>query len=77
MEGCVLIRELVDLVLIKRSLALYIQSVIIRLIHRCHFVESAELFKFTKEKTLEFFVCKYLKKRLLNIYKSDLGRSYF
>ena len=49
----------------------------LRLVHKCPFVDSAEIYKLTKEKTLEFYVCKYLKKRLKKIYTSDLGHSPF
>lgn len=49
----------------------------LRLIHRCSFVETVDLFKFTKEKTLEQYVSRYLKKRLANAHRTDLGRSLF
>lgn len=49
----------------------------LRLIHRCPFVEAADLFKFTKEKTLEQYISRYLKKRLANAHRTDLGRSLF
>lgn len=49
----------------------------LRLIHRCPFIDADEIYKLTKEKSLDFYVCKYLKKRLKNIYTSDLGRSPF
>ena len=49
----------------------------LRLVHRCQFVEAEDLLNFTKEKSLDQFISKYLSKRLANAYKTDLGRSSF
>jgi len=49
----------------------------IRIVHRCPFVSAEDLVTVTKKKPLEFYAQRYIKKRLLNMYKSDLGRSLF
>jgi len=49
----------------------------IRLIHRCPFTNSEELLRVTKEVPLEQYICRYLKKRLANAHKTDLGSSMF
>jgi hypothetical protein len=51
--------------------------VVIRTVHRCPFVSAKDLFMVTQEDPLEIYVQRYIKKRLDNIYKSDLGRSLF
>jgi hypothetical protein len=51
--------------------------VAIRITHRCPYVAAKDLFTVTKEKPLEFYVKRYIKKRLERIYKSDLGSSLF
>ena len=51
--------------------------VAIRTVHRCPFVSAKDLFMVTQEDPLEVYVQRYIKKRLDNIYKSDLGRSLF
>lgn len=49
----------------------------LRLVHRCPFARATELFQITKEKSLEEYVKRYIKKRLERVGKSDLGRSPF
>ena len=49
----------------------------LRLVHRCPFARTTDLFRITKEKPLEFYVKRYIGKRLKQIEKSDLGRSLF
>jgi hypothetical protein len=49
----------------------------LRLVHRCPFITAEDMFKYTKEKPLEQYVCKYLQKRLANAHRTDLGRSMF
>jgi len=49
----------------------------LRLIHRCPFIEAGDIFSFTKEKTLDQYISKYLRKKLANAHKTDLGRSLF
>jgi hypothetical protein len=49
----------------------------IRIIHRCMLTSATELFALVKERKLEGYVAAYLKKRLLNMHKSDLGDSLF
>ncbi len=51
--------------------------VAIRITHRCPYVAAKDLFLVTKEKPLEFYVKRYIKKRMERIYKSDLGSSLF
>jgi hypothetical protein len=51
--------------------------VAIRAVHRCPYVSAKDLFSVTQEEPLEVYVQRYIKKRLENIYKSDLGRSAF
>jgi hypothetical protein len=51
--------------------------VAIRTVHRCLFVSAKDLIMVTQEEPLEVYVQRYIKKRLENIYKSDLGRSTF
>ena len=45
--------------------------------HRCPFVSATDLFYVTKEDPLKVYVQRYVKKRLANMYKSDLGHSLF
>ena len=40
-------------------------------------MKAVDLFMMTKEKPLSYYAQKYVKKRLENTYKSDLGRSPF
>jgi len=49
----------------------------LRLIHRCPYARATDLFQITKEKPLEYYVQRYIKKRLERIEKSDLVRSPF
>src|SRR3984957_9746625 len=49
----------------------------IRIVHRCPYVTAEDLFIVTKEKPLKLYAQRYIKKRLQNMYKSDLGRSPF
>jgi hypothetical protein len=49
----------------------------LRLIHRCPFVEANDIYVHTKEKPLDYYVSKYLQKRLAKAHTSDLGNSYF
>ena len=51
--------------------------VAIRIVYRCPYVSAKDLFTVTKEKTLEFYAQRYIKKRLEKMYKSDLGGSLF
>ncbi len=52
--------------------------VAIRIAHRCPFISASDLFTVTtREKSLEIYVQRYIKKRWENIYKSDLRRSLF
>jgi hypothetical protein len=45
----------------------------LRIIHRCPFVEALEIVRFTKEKPIENYVCKYLQKRLANAHRTMGG----
>jgi len=49
----------------------------IRIVHRCPYVAAEDLFIVTKERPLEYYVQRYIKRRLANMHKSDLGRSFF
>jgi hypothetical protein len=49
----------------------------IRIIHRRISISASDLFTLVKELRLEEYVAAYLKKRLLNMHKSDLGDSLF
>ena len=49
----------------------------IRIVHRCPYVKAEDLFTVTKQKRFKIYVQKYIKKRLENLYKSDLSRSPF
>jgi hypothetical protein len=49
----------------------------LRMIYRCSFTGIAEIFKYTKEPTLEYYVCKYLRKRFKKVHTTDLGYSHF
>src|SRR4051794_4485159 len=49
----------------------------IRIIHRCISTSATDLFALVKERRLEEYVAAYLKKRLFNMHKSDLGESLF
>jgi len=51
--------------------------VAIRIVHRCPYVSAEDLFTITKEKPLDFYAQRYIKKRLEKMYKSDLGGSLF
>ena len=51
--------------------------VALRLVHRCPFVSARNLFTITKEQTLNFYVEKYIQKRLKHMHTTDLGRSLF
>jgi hypothetical protein len=49
----------------------------LRLVYRCHWVSADNLFSLTKEKELDYYVGKYIQKRLNKLYKSDLASSLF
>jgi uncharacterized protein YlaI len=49
----------------------------LRVVQRCPFIEAEDIFKYTKEKPLKHYVCKYLQKRLAKARKTDLGHSKF
>ncbi len=49
----------------------------IRIIHRCLSTSATDLFTIVKERRFEEYLAPYLKKRLLNMHKSDLGDSLF
>lgn len=51
--------------------------VAMRLVHHAPFVRVADLFLFTQEEPLNKYVVRYIKKRLYNMYSSDLGSSHF
>jgi hypothetical protein len=47
--------------------------VAIKIIKRCPYVSAEDLFTVTKEKPLDYYAHRYIKKRLEKMYKSDLG----
>ena len=49
----------------------------IRIVPKCPYVKAEDLFTVTKEKPLKIYAQKYIKKRLENLYKTDLSRSPF
>ncbi len=49
----------------------------IRLVHRCSFVPADEPLIVTNEESLEKYAPIYIKKRLKNLYESDLGYAGF
>ena len=49
----------------------------IRMVHRCTFIPAHKLYKATDENPLEFYVKKYIQKRLKNMHVTDLGSSLF
>jgi hypothetical protein len=49
----------------------------LRIIHRCISTSATDLLTVVKECKLEEYVAAYLKKRLVNMHKSDLGESLF
>ena len=49
----------------------------LRLIHRCPFVSARNIFSMTKEQSLDWYVKKYIKKKLKFSQTTDLGRSLF
>ena len=49
----------------------------IRMIYRCTFIPAHKLYKATEENPLEFYVKKYIQKRLKSIHDTDLGSSLF
>jgi len=49
----------------------------LRLVHRCPFTSARNLFTITNEQTLDFYVKKYIQKRLKYMHTTDLGRSPF
>lgn len=51
--------------------------VAIRLIHRAPFVDKDNIHQFTGESTLEYYVSRYIKKRLKKLSSSDLSGSLF
>ena len=51
--------------------------VAIRIVHRCPYVSAEDLLTVTKEKPLETYIRRYIKKRLQKMHESDLGGSLF
>ena len=51
--------------------------VALRLVHRCPFLSARNLFTITAEQPLEFYVKKYIRKRLRSMHTTDLGSSLF
>lgn len=49
----------------------------LRIVHCAPFVDTANLFSFTREEPLDNYVKRYITKRLKKIYSSDLGSSAF
>jgi hypothetical protein len=49
----------------------------IRMIHRCLSTPATDLFTTVKERRLDEYLAAYLKKRFLNMHKSDLDESLF
>ena len=48
-----------------------------RLVHRCQYIPEYKLFETLNEKTLDFYVKKFILKRLKQMHKSDLSKSLF
>ena len=51
--------------------------VAIRIVHKCPYVSAEDLFTVTKEKPLETYTRRYIKKTLQKMHKSDLAGSLF
>ena len=49
----------------------------LRLVYRCPFVSAQNLYSFTSEHSLEFYVKNYIQRRLRTIHLTDLGSSPF
>jgi hypothetical protein len=49
----------------------------LQIVHRCLFARATEIFSLTKEKPIEHYVCRYLRKRLSKAHRTDLGHSSF
>ena len=49
----------------------------LRLVYRCPFVSAENLYSFTLEHSLEFYVKTYIQRRLRTIHLTDLGSSPF
>ena len=49
----------------------------IGLVHRFQYIPEHILFETIKENSLDFYVKKYIAKRLKQMHKSDLGKSFF
>ena len=49
----------------------------LRLVHRCPFVSAHNLFNVTSEQPLEFYIKKYIQRRLKTMFTTDLGSSLF
>ena len=49
----------------------------LRLVHRCPFISAHNLYTFTSEHSLEFYVKKYIQRRLRTMHMTDLGSSLF
>ena len=47
----------------------------LRLVYRCWFVSAQNLYSFTSEHFLEFYVKNYIQRRLRRIHLTDLGSS--
>ena len=49
----------------------------LRLVYRCPFMSAQNLYNFTSEHSLEFYVKNYIERRLRTIHLTDLGLSPF
>jgi hypothetical protein len=49
----------------------------LRLVYRCPFVSAHNLYTITSEHSLEFYVKKYIQRRLRTMHLTDLGSSLF
>ena len=49
----------------------------LRVVYRCPFVSAQNLYTFTRERPLDFYVRNYIQRRLCNMQSTDLGSSLF
>jgi hypothetical protein len=49
----------------------------VRIVHGCPFVSANDLFMVINEKPLETYVQRYIRRRLMKMYQSALGKSLF
>jgi hypothetical protein len=49
----------------------------LRLVYRCPFISAHNLYTFTSEHSLEFYVKKYIQRRVRTMHMTDLGSSLF